>query len=369
MEKRLTIKDAIEMSINKIDANLTINEFRSKLLELHPELANYSAYNHLSKYYAELNGYVFSKKQPNLYKVSTTLMPEIDKKDDLIITSVTTENINHAALKTYKTGTGIDLLFSNREGVMGGTQYEVSAPAGTGKTTLLAQIAKDLEANNPGYKALFISGEMDRSDWEIEVDENPSLSDLKTVFLLDYDDEVYDIRKIIIKALKEANFVIVDSSSAIVDMLMEQGHKRSEVERWLRKNIIQISKEQSSTIMVIKHVNKDGETAGSTKDKHMFTGKMVLEMTKSGQRRVYFEKNRRGGKYQKRVMYFTKDETGRLVFNRTLFDNETYTMTMVSNNNQEIDNDFKTILESRFKKLDTNEAELELEPSNEDVMF
>lgn len=321
----MNIKTAVETSIHLIEDNLTIVEFRKRLLELHPHLAQYSAYNHLSKLYATENGYNFNMLKPSTkIPASVIRVPREVKPVELDIVSIETKDITENDIRTYKTGTAFDIIASDFVGLMGGTQYEVSAKAGTGKTTLLSQIGVYLMENNEDMTMSFISAEMSRQDWKIEVYKNPSLSNIPGIFLNEYDTEEYDLRDIIAKALRSAKYVIIDSSTVIATLLAEEcDMKPTKAQKWIGKEIIKASEEQNSIMMCIKHVTKDGTAVGSTWDKHMFTGQLLLEAESSSSRYAYFTKNRRGGNNQFMKVYFKKDqESGRLVFDQDILDKQ-----------------------------------------------
>lgn len=359
----VSMKDAVNEIVTTIKPNLSIEDLKTEILSKYPHLEELSSFDFSLNRYAKEQGYQFKETRTTSIRNKNRNEIVIDetKRTDLVIETVTEDNIDKEKLKTVKTETPFDILASDFGGFMRGTQYEVSAPAGTGKTTLLNQIASDLEANNKGFKALFISAEMSRDDWEVEVYKNPTLGGIDTVFLLDLDEDEFDIKGVLLNALKAGDFIILDSSSSVIDLLMEQGESRGVIERWLRKNIISISREQRSIIMTIKHVNKDGKTAGSTKDKHYFTGKMKLEIDKNGERCVFFSKNRRGGENQNRKMFFNRNDEGKLVFNQTKFDNDTLVNEIVETTRETDDNhdeDFAQLFKSKLEILDEVESEL-----------
>lgn len=325
------------------DRQITEEEFRATLATTYPQLMGLSTFEYYSVYNARKAGYTFKSMTP----VVTTI-PIEEKNDELSIVNIGINDITDSDIATFKTGTYFDIIASDFGGFMGGVQYEVSAPAGTGKTTLLTQIGQYLKENNDNFTTLFISGEMSRRDWKVEVYKNPSLSGIDTIFLSDYDNETDDILTILIKALGAANYVIVDSASSITEFLIDElDMKPKTAEKWLRREIIKASEKNNSIIMSIKHVNKDGKTAGGTKDKHMFTGRLILDMESANSRFAYFEKNRRGGENQFKRLYFKKDaQSGRLTFDAHKFDNDREVDQILesqNDNQEEFDKDFKDI--------------------------
>lgn len=320
--KKLNIKQAIKESINEIAKSLTIKEFRAELLKLHPHLDSYTAYNHLSKLYALEEGYEFNMDKK--VKTKSTVNTKKFKEAELFVTNITEDDITDDDIKTFKTNTAFDIIASDFSGLMGGTQYEVSAKAGTGKTTLLSQIGVYLCENNENMSMLFISAEMSRQDWKVEVYKNPSLSNIPAVFLNDYDTDIYDLKEVISKALRMARYVIIDSSTVISELLSDVcDMKPNKAKKWIGKEIIDASLEKNSIMMCIKHVTKDGTAVGSTWDKHMFTGQLLLEAKSANSRCAFFTKNRRGGNNQFKEVYFYKNkEDGRLMFDQEIIDRQ-----------------------------------------------
>lgn len=316
----MSLKKSIIEFVKTIESGLSENDFKKSFLSIYPNYENSSTFGYWFKRYAIENGYVF--------KINNTKIQNKQNEEysliDLNSKSITLEDITEDDIKTYKTNTAFDTIASDMCGLMGGTQYEVSAAAGTGKTTLLTQIGVYLQENNPSVDMMFISAEMNEQDWKVEIYKNKSLSGVRTLFISEIEDES-NIKNVIYSALRSAKYVIVDSVTVLGVMLSDYtGMKPEKAKKWICKQIIKASQENNSIMMCIKHATKDGSVVGTTWDKHMFTGQLLLEAETATKRYAYFTKNRRGSSQQFKKLYFFRDkETGRLMFDQSLLDQQT----------------------------------------------
>lgn len=320
----MNLSKAVQEYLKTAKEGMSLEEFYADFLNTYPSFNTHSAFRHSSKLYATRNGYVF-KDKVEFKSSSKDITPNEEfTLIDLNSKSITVDDITEDDIKTYKTNTAFDTIASDMCGLMGGTQYEVSATAGTGKTTLLTQIGVYLQENDPSVDMLFISAEMNEQDWKVEIYKNKSLSGVRALFISEIEDES-NIKNVIYSALRSAKYVIVDSVTVLAVMLSDYtGMKPEKAKKWICKQIIKASQENNSIMMCIKHATKDGSVVGTTWDKHMFTGQLLLEAETATKRYAYFTKNRRGSSQQFKKLYFFRDkETGRLMFDQSLLDQQT----------------------------------------------
>lgn len=232
------------------------------------------------------------------------------------------ENVDKSLFVPLKTGTAFDLIASKRGGVMKGTVYILSGESGAGKTTVATNIADYMKEQDPTLTDCFISAEMDKTDWTEECFDNPRLSKIPTIFLLNYLDAPNYV-EVLIQGLTSYNFVILDSFEVVIDQLKDRfGWTAKKAETELL-NILRAAAAKGTTIFCIQQYTKGGTFVGSNKIKHLVTGMMFVMWDKDGDRYITFVKNRRGGHMVQKKLYYTKNiETGRLEFDRARFESE-----------------------------------------------
>lgn len=297
---------------------------------------------------------------PNNTINNNTVIPNstnTKKNREFVVETINLDNIDNKNFKVLPTNTAFDIIASKRKGVAQGATYIVTGESGAGKTTVCTNIADYLMENNKDYKAGVIQAEMDRIDWTEECLDNPRLSNLESIYMLDYLDNS-NYLDILIKALNNWNFVILDSFEVIKDQLMDaMGWTSKKAETKLIEILIKASSESGCTIFAIQQWSKSGGYKGSTKIKHMLTGMIYVMFDKEKQRYLTFTKNRRNGFMQHKHLYFTKNrETGRIEFDQDRLYND-LGMEPEKNINKEIsllnviDNEETPLLNFKLKKI------------------
>jgi predicted ATP-dependent serine protease len=277
-------------------------------------------------------------------------------KMELIIETVDVDKLDPNKFKAWRTGTAFDKIASKRNGIMPGTSYIVTGESGAGKTTICTNIAQYLKQNNEDLTAGFVSCEMDRDDWEEEVNDNPLLGPLETVFMLKYL-EASNYYELLEEALSKWQFVILDSFEVVIDQLKEvMGWPAKKAESMLINLMRKVASENNSTIFAIQQYTKGGTFVGSNKIKHMLTGLIYVKFDKDGERYVYFDKNRRGGHMVGKALYFTKNkQTGLLEFNEKRFNNDEVVSEFSSKEKEKIQlesEDFDLILKEKQRLIE-----------------
>ena len=263
---------------------------------------------------------IWVPKEPLVNSINLNM--DVRENKALDITTIDLKKVDMSKFIAIKTGTTFDRIASKRDGLMRGTVNMVAGPPGCGKTSLCANLAKNIREIDKTITTGFISAEMDQNDWIEECIDNPELAKLETLYLLDYLDapNYLDILK---EALMRWDYVIVDSFEVIIDQLKEMmgwTSKRAETE--LIKMLRQSAFERFSTLMVIQQFTKGGTYVGSSKIKHLTTSMMYVMVDDNDDRYVTFTKNRRCGHMVGKKLYFTKNKTtGNIEWNQKRFDN------------------------------------------------
>jgi DNA repair protein RadA/Sms len=216
------------------------------------------------------------------------------------------QHFNDSLFVPMKTNTHIDSFFSSENGLMPGTNYVCTGDPGVGKTTVLLEIISHLKSQ--GKKVLFISGEMNAIDMVGYVKRYPKFAELDILFMSDYADA--DPDDVLRSALKIGyDVVLVDSMAELSDVYIEYfgGTSKSSVSKMLHMfeehNLGRNEDNVNTTFLLIQQVTKGGQFVGSNKLKHMTTGMMHMKKSAdTGERYLYFSKNRRGGNGNK--LYF-----------------------------------------------------------------
>ena len=216
-----------------------------------------------------------------------------------------------------KSNTPLDYVFSKKGGIMPATNYILIGDPGIGKSTLSIQFAADLQAANPDKKILFISGEMTRIDMAEYLERFPKWKALQTVFVSEFTEGRY--KDTVEHWFNEGwDFIVGDSFAEIVDAVKEDYNmyygkmSSTGAEKWLIDlmvdNNLGKNKEKKHTAHVlIQQVTKGGKFVGSNKLKHNTTGMIELRYTKTSERCIIIDKNRRGWKYQNLHFMFNED--------------------------------------------------------------
>ena len=230
---------------------------------------------------------------PNLLAVR----PETVKMNDL--------NFDPELFKIMKTGKPIDILLSTDGGLPRAVNFMVIGDPGVGKSTVTMDIISDLET--AGFKALFVSAEMDRIDLYNYVQRYPKFGNLDILFMNEYLDEN---PKLILEEVfgRGYDIILIDSFIEVQDTIKEACHMSTgATEKYLidlmkRQNKGENDAHKYTSFLCIQQINKGGTFVGSNKLKHNTTGMMELRFDEEGAPYAMFEKNRRGSVGKK--MYF-----------------------------------------------------------------
>ena len=217
-----------------------------------------------------------------------------------------------------KTGTAIDQFWSNKGGIMPGTNTMVTGDPGIGKSSVMMDVLQGIKVTNPESKVLYVSAEMTRIDMMdpdefmkyypnlfdkvefvfagdyIEVEDGPLFSQaLEIILQRGYDVVVYD-SMVEIQSIFQAELDLGTTKSAEKFMLnLMQKHNQAKNDR-----------EVYTAFLLIQQVKKDGEFVGSKRLEHMITAFMQCrwDVEQRGKKYLEFRKNRRG--QVKRRLYF-----------------------------------------------------------------
>jgi hypothetical protein len=193
----------------------------------------------------------------------------------------------------------------------------IQGPAGSGKSSILIDIACQVKANDPEKRVLFISGEMTKIDMKGLVDRFKGFKDLDILFLNEYND--MDTRVLLDSVLSAGwDMVIVDSFNEVLGSIIDTATAASPInsksgEKWLINQFLKQNQGGNdlslpTMFFFILQVGKDGKFVGSNRIKHAATAFLHLEFTKNRNLFLYFSKNRRGDTYNN--LYFEHFKEG-----------------------------------------------------------
>lgn len=333
----MTQKDTIISILKSLDkGTFTKNEVCELVQSQHPTYKR-NAINFYAKELIAIGEFEF---KPTTIKINSDSLI----KDENIMTysmeTIDMDNIDMSKFTAVATGTPVDKIMSKRNGWMPGTVYVVTGESGAGKTTVCTNIADYTTENNPDKTAGFISCEMDRMDWTEECLDNPRLSKLPTLFMLEYL-EASNYDEILIDVISKYDLIILDSFEVVIDQLKEiKGWTSKKAETKLLDLLRTSASTHGTTILVIQQFTKGGNFVGSNKIKHLLTGMLFVNFDKDGNRYIVFTKNRRAGHMVGKPMYFTKSkESGRLIFDGDRYENEEAYVEMKENEVKSIEDE------------------------------
>ena len=221
------------------------------------------------------------------------------------------------------TDTIVDQFFSNKGGVPKATNFIVIGASGSGKTTVALDIICNVQRHNPKYKALFISGEMNKIDMYEYMERYPKFGEIDILFLSDYVDEN---PKLVIEEMLDDGYDIIlgDSFVEIQESVKEACYMSTKAsEKWLidlmcSNNEGKNKRKVYSTFLMIQQMTKGGTFVGSNKLKHATTGMMEIKfdgsvVTNASPRYIEFSKNRRGQVNKK--LYFNLRTANDITYN------------------------------------------------------
>lgn len=229
--------------------------------------------------------------------------PALDTAAALTFTYLKDSKFDKRLFDVMKSGTPIDGCFSQDGGIFPGTNYVIVGDPGVGKSTVLFEHSTEIKAT--GKRVLFIQCEMNRIDMYGYLQRFDKLGDIPFMFMADHTGDDSDVKALIEKALEPGwDLVYIDSSTELVDDLVEQGMSRRKAEAWLIDQMVKHNEGKNesnsfTSFMVIAQVNKGGSFVGTNKWKHNTTGMLELRYTDKEEitRAVIVKKNRRGFTY------------------------------------------------------------------------
>lgn len=172
----------------------------------------------------------------------------------------------------------IDELFNN--GILPGSTHTLSGAAGSGKSSLLLQVAEGLKNN--GHKVGYTTGE-------------------ESVYQL-----AYTAGRLGCKNVPVANIVQLDRllcQIKILDCLIidsfqciktKEEHNNLQRERYAIQEIVKTAQQHECAVIIIVHHTKAGNMKGSSIIPHTVDGNLNIISTGSDRRSVYFTKHRFG---------------------------------------------------------------------------
>lgn len=269
-------------------------------------------------------------------KVNASIKAE--KKLDEIKLEVWRPNstkLDPKAFDKWVTGTGVDIIFSNKGGIPKASTFVWAGGPGKGKTTVSAYVQYRLQENYPKAKIACVQAEMKRFDINYELHENdmPWMGDLNYLILKDYGFE--NLKNTLIKIFTSGHDVLfVDSFENIAKKLVVyENMSQKEAENFLLElfdnaNDGKYKNEKGqqvfTTIIAIQQVTKGGEFKGDNALMHETTGMCFFDMDSQNRRYMSYRKNRRCGRHVEKKLYhdLDKKDQNKVVFDVDLF-NET----------------------------------------------
>lgn len=200
-----------------------------------------------------------------------------------------------------KTKTHLDCIFSNKEGLMPGTNMIIAGGAGSGKSTLVLDLMSNLAMS--GKKVLFVSGEMDKIAYFKYCKRNPKFNHLPVLFLKEYFSTVKETLETVFN--EGYDVVAIDSLAEVLGAHQDEfGGTSKTSEKWFLK-LQDLHKEGNNkakkytSFINIQQQTKGGDFSGSNRLKHMTDAMCHIVKLKNGiDRKVNFTKNRDCGNDQ-----------------------------------------------------------------------
>ena len=203
-------------------------------------------------------------------------------------------------IKTIKIGNDIvDNFFSNEKGLIPGSSIMLTGTSGGGKTSIAFYLQRELK----DYKTSLYSREMTASQVKRQMrrfgtpDSTATIADKKSCPNLEmYLEELG-------KTLPE--LIIIDSLQFIMKEDYADMSEDAAAELVIKK-VRDFAEKTNAVLIIIGHVNKDGNFAGSNFIKHAFDAHLHLKFDKKkNERTLYWEKNRLGSVEE--TIYYTFD--------------------------------------------------------------
>ena len=193
-----------------------------------------------------------------------------------------------------KTNSELDMILSTDGGLSKATNIMLVGGPGGGKSTVALDMQARLGMN--GHKCLFVSGEMDEIAFYKYCRRLPLISKVPVIFLRQYGDRMKEVLE---EVFEQGWDVIAIDSMAEIIATYKEFYKCSEsvAEKWLLDLQEKHKKGDNSTktytsFINIQQVGKNGVFVGSNRLKHMTDAMAHIVRKDTGERTIYFSKNR-----------------------------------------------------------------------------
>ena len=236
------------------------------------------------------------KKRPGRPRKETNEQ-EMEVFDPLTIKFVrgTELKFSDELFKPMKTKTEIDVILSTEGGLMPGTNIVVVGGPGSGKTTITLDWMS--KWTKQGYKALFISAEMDEIAFYKYCKRMPQFANVQTLFLKNHSNNVKEAVEYAVNLGYDV--ICMDSLAEVIGMYRDQlDASAKQAERWLLELQDRMKKGENekgyyTSFVNIQQVTKSDEFVGSNRLKHMTDAMALIERSRDGlERTIHFCKNR-----------------------------------------------------------------------------
>lgn len=246
----------------------------------------------------EWNTITEEKEEGGLITNNTDISKTLTNGKDIVF-----ENLDKEITETPRYDTGINEL--NRVlggGLVNGSVVLIGGDPGIGKSTLLLQTLCSLV--NLGLNALYISGEESVNQVKIRAQRlQLSKTDLKVASATC----VNDIIKALLK--EQPQVVVIDSIQTIFNPEITSAAGTVSQVRVCGGELINIAKTKNIVMLIVSHVNKDGQIAGPKVLEHMVDTVLYFEGDKDYQFRILRSiKNRFGAANE--IGIFEMHDTG-----------------------------------------------------------
>ena len=210
---------------------------------------------------------------------------ELQEKEFQLVTDVKIPDVFY---RRFKTGIeALDKLLG--EGFLPGSSFTLTAPAGTGKTTITLQMLDSL-ALNQGKKVAYASGEENVAQLAFTCD-RLGVKNISVANKTDIDDLVKDIKK------RKLDVLIIDSFQCL---RTENADTVRGIEEYAITNLINAGKVNECVIGFIVHQTKQGKLKGGSLIPHAVDMNMDME---PGDEEIY-------GTDQARILNISKNRFG-----------------------------------------------------------